>query len=138
MRERSVGPRWKRSLRFWVFTRGSVYKATMPSSSQCTGGTGAVFQFPGRKRLNSWSRTKNLIVRRKIHIFIYQKGRNTSQQKNALKTKHDVCGCVCVCVCVYAQACPTFFNLMDCSLPDSVHGISQARILEWVAISFFR
>jgi len=28
---------------------------------------------------------------------------------------------------------------MDCSLPDSsVHGISQARILEWVAISFFR
>ena len=28
---------------------------------------------------------------------------------------------------------------MDCSLPDSsVHGISQARILEWVAISFSR
>ena len=28
---------------------------------------------------------------------------------------------------------------MDCSLPDSfVHGISQARILEWVAIFFFR
>ena len=26
---------------------------------------------------------------------------------------------------------------MDCSLPDSsVHGILQARILEWVAISF--
>ena len=31
----------------------------------------------------------------------------------------------CVCACVYAQSCPTFFNLMDCSLPDSVHGISQ-------------
>ena len=31
------------------------------------------------------------------------------------------------------------FQPMDCSLPDSsVHGISQARILEWVAISFFR
>ena len=28
---------------------------------------------------------------------------------------------------------------MDCSLPDSsVHGILQARILEWVAMSFFR
>ena len=28
---------------------------------------------------------------------------------------------------------------MDCSLPDSsVHGILQARILEWAAISFFR
>ena len=31
------------------------------------------------------------------------------------------------------------FNPMDCSLPgSSVHGISQARILEWVAISFSR
>ena len=30
-------------------------------------------------------------------------------------------------------------NHMDCSLPgSSVHGILQARILEWVAISFFR
>ena len=30
-------------------------------------------------------------------------------------------------------------DLMDCSPSDSsVHGISQARILEWVAISFFR
>ena len=28
---------------------------------------------------------------------------------------------------------------MNCSLPgSSVHGISQARILEWIAISFFR
>ena len=27
---------------------------------------------------------------------------------------------------------------MDCSPPDSVHGISQARILEWVANSFSR
>ena len=32
-----------------------------------------------------------------------------------------------------------FRDLMDCSLPDSsVHGISQVRILEWVAISFSR
>ena len=33
----------------------------------------------------------------------------------------------------------TLFDPMDCSLPgSSVHGISQARILEWVAISFSR
>ena len=32
-----------------------------------------------------------------------------------------------------------FCNPVDCSLPSfSVHGISQARILEWVAISFSR
>ena len=38
-----------------------------------------------------------------------------------------------------AQSCPTLCNPMDCSLPgSSVHGIFQARVLEWVAISFSR
>ena len=35
------------------------------------------------------------------------------------------------------QLCPTLCDPMDYSLPGfSVHGIFQARILEWVAISF--
>ena len=38
-----------------------------------------------------------------------------------------------------AQLCPTLCDPMDCSLPgSSVHGIFQARELEWVAISFSR
>ena len=38
-----------------------------------------------------------------------------------------------------AQSCPTLCNPVDCSLPgSSLHGLLQARILEWVAISFFR
>ena len=38
-----------------------------------------------------------------------------------------------------AQACLTLCNAMDCSLPgSSVHGILQARILEWVAVPFSR
>ena len=38
-----------------------------------------------------------------------------------------------------AQSCPTLCNPMDCSLPSSsIHGILQARILEWIAISFSR
>ena len=37
---------------------------------------------------------------------------------------------------MHAQSCPTLYNPMDCSLlGPSVHGILQARILEWVAIS---
>ena len=37
------------------------------------------------------------------------------------------------------QSCPTLCDPVDCSLPgSSVHGIFQARILEWVAISFSR
>ena len=36
-----------------------------------------------------------------------------------------------------AQLCPTLSDPMDCSLPGtSVHGIFQARVLEWVAIAF--
>ena len=35
------------------------------------------------------------------------------------------------------QSCPTLRNPMDCSLPGpAIHGIFQARVLEWVAISF--
>ena len=42
-------------------------------------------------------------------------------------------------LCVLSQLCPTLCNPMDCSpTGSSVHGISQARILEWVAISFSR
>ena len=34
-------------------------------------------------------------------------------------------------------SCPTLSNPMECSLPGfSVHGIFQARVLEWVAIAF--
>ena len=36
-----------------------------------------------------------------------------------------------------AQLCPTLSDPMDCSLPgSSVHGILQARVLEWSAIAF--
>ena len=38
-----------------------------------------------------------------------------------------------------AQSCPILCDPMDCSLPgSSMHGIFQARVLEWVAISFSR
>ena len=38
-----------------------------------------------------------------------------------------------------AQLCPTLCDPVDCSLPgSSVHGIFQARVLEWGAISFSR
>ena len=57
----------------------------------------------------------------------------------------SVCECVCVCVCVCArarartQSCLTLCDFMDCSLPgSSVHGISQATILVWVAISYVK
>ena len=42
---------------------------------------------------------------------------------------------VCVRVCSVPQSCPALCDPMDCSLPgSSIHGVVQARILEWVAI----
>ena len=36
-----------------------------------------------------------------------------------------------------AQSCPTLSDPVDCSLPgSSIHGIFQARVLEWGAIAF--
>ena len=59
------------------------------------------------------------------------------------------CGCYCsrlwkspesaAFVCVCCSVVSDSFDPMDCSLPGcSVHGISRARILEWVAIAFSR
>ena len=43
------------------------------------------------------------------------------------------------CCCLVTQSCPTLCDPMNCSPPaSSVHGILQARILEWVALSFSR
>ena len=41
--------------------------------------------------------------------------------------------------CLLLRLCPALCDPVDCSLPgSSVHGVSQARTLEWVAISFLR
>ena len=46
---------------------------------------------------------------------------------------------LCCCCCLVAKSCLTLCDPMDCTLPgSSVHGISQARTLEWLAISFSR
>ena len=58
-----------------------------------------------------------------IVLFLYQRERRP---------------CVCVCVLV-AQSCQTLRDPVDCSLQGSpLRGISQSRILEWVAIPFSR
>ena len=55
-------------------------------------------------------------------------------QKSGIDTRYISAVCVCAC-----SSCPTLCVPMDCSPPDSsVHVIFQARILEWVAISFLR
>ena len=46
---------------------------------------------------------------------------------------------MCLLLCLVTKSCPTLCNPIDYSPPgSSVHGISKARILEWVAISLSR
>ena len=56
------------------------------------------------------------------------------------KQSSFICACVCVCVCVCAQPLSRvwlFSSPVDCSLPGPfAHGIFQARLLEWGAISY--
>ena len=61
-------------------------------------------------------------------------------QKRGLDEDHPYLGGIQIMQCVLVtQSCLTLCNPMDCSLPvSSVHGILQARILEWVAIFFSR
>ena len=54
-----------------------------------------------------------------------------------------VCVCICIIICMYICCClitkssPILCGPMDCRpIGSFVHGIPQARILEWVAISF--
>ena len=50
-----------------------------------------------------------------------------------------MCACVSMVLYIYICTCPSLWNPMDYSLPSlSVHGIFQARILEWVVLSFSR
>ena len=58
--------------------------------------------------------------------------------------KNTGVGCHCLLQCMkvkseseVTESCPTLSDPMDCSLPgSSVHGIFQARVLEWGAIAF--
>ena len=65
-----------------------------------------------------------------------------SQSSESYLDSSDVQSCVCVCVCVcvlVTLSCLTLCDSMDYFLPgSSVHGFTQARILEWVAFSFSR
>ena len=52
-----------------------------------------------------------------------------------VQKKHLVLELIFVCLCSDALKRPTLCNPMDCSPPgSSVHGIPQARILEWAAM----
>ena len=77
-------------------------------------------------KIQCLSMKRNRKYKEVSRIFVW---RLQSTQDLARKSRSYMC----------AQSCPTLCNPMACSPPGpSVHRISQARILEWVAISYSR
>ena len=75
------------------------------------------------------------------HTGLHPEVRHT-QPTDTVRTERRVYSlgfCLSALVSEVAHSGPTLCDPMDCSPPgSSVHGILQARILEWVAISFSR
>ena len=81
-------------------------------------------------RGSSWSRNQTRVSCTAGKFFAELPGKPKDGRVPKLETN---------CFCLCSQLCPTLCEPMDYSLPgSSVHGIFQARILEWVAISSYR
>ena len=62
-----------------------------------------------------------------------------TEQAGLTECRRNQPGHDCCYYCSVTKSCPTFCDPMDCSpLSSSVHGIFQARTLEWIAVSFYK
>ena len=96
--------------------------------------------------LNLYSAVCQLLLSKTGKIFKKHKRINRTKKNNRslcfsrfwLDRKNSYIHWIFYC-CLFTKSCLIFCNPMDCSPPgSSVHGISQARILKWVAVSFSR
>ena len=82
-----------------------------------------------------------IIYHTNIRLFIVNVEVNFSKSSNQhrLVLNQNQSDSTCSYCCSVTNSCPTLCDPMDCSLPYSfVRGVFQARILEWIAISFSR
>ena len=99
---------------------------------------------------NSLDQNTGVCSRWILYQLSYEGSPVNQKEENNYRILTHICGtgrlgltriplmCVHACVLV-AQPCPTLCDPMDCSPSgSSVHGILQARTLEWVAIPFSR
>ena len=73
------------------------------------------------------------------HLPSIYLGEGKIRNEKVLKIYHVIDATIACCCCLVAKSCLTLCDPMDYSLPgSSVHGIFQARILEWVAMASSR
>ena len=104
-------------------------------------------------KIDTQSLKKGLLgnINKPCKIFIFFKGLKYNAAHlvwcpcMGLQVKENMCFYLGItfsfwqCRMSWIQSCPTLCDPVDCSLPgSSIHGILQARVLEWVAISFSR
>ena len=87
-------------------------------------------------RLSNWTELKDIMHTKCLAVFHKNKSSiTTTYHVLSLLLVLFLFSVLCVCVCKLLQSCLTLCDPMDCTLPDSsVHGILQARILEWIAM----
>ena len=91
-----------------------------------------------------WKKNENINFSRYMYPHVYSSITYNSQDKEATKVsikrwvdKEEVIYSYCCCCCLVAKLC--LILLQPHSLPgSSVHGISQVRLLKWIAISYSR
>ena len=72
----------------------------------------------------------SVTIKKKVNYSLKQINENNTFTSEKLKINWKG-------ACLVTQSCLILCDSMDCTIPgSSVHGISQARILEWAAISF--
>ena len=96
-----------------------------------------------KKSLQDMKKLKEFIITIKWDFLRWNERMLVSKRKTyASKNPSGIGNCIvhaCMHVYLVAQLCPTLCSAMDCSLTgSSVHGIFQARVLEWVAVSYCR
>ena len=115
-----IWPMWKA---FWEPSAASAH-------------LGMQVRLPETISTNSNHILRGLVIEKLVHCVTLQ--RSWVQASGLICTSCVTLVVHCVCACVSAespQSCPTLHDPMDCSLSgSSVHGILQARILEWVAV----
>ena len=89
--------------------------------------------FTGRELM--FPELKNETLKASIRVLVGDGVRDNMKELNRQSFQMMLHGSECYCCRLVAQSCPTLCDPMDCSPPGpSVHGILQARILEWVAM----
>ena len=80
-----------------------------------------------------------LLVDPGLCLPVHRPWRGHKLDHTATRTPRPALPGLRIVLCLVVQSCLTLCDPLDCSPPgSSVHGILQARILEWVAISFSR